>query len=827
MRTLKLRCHAKRMAQASGLICVLLSARGGQAAPQPQEDDSAAAGNGKCAGSLDVHVFDELVHEPLSGANVNLDGRQIGQTDARGRFAAEGLCQPRASLEVTSAGYAPRRRWITVTPHSTVEIQLEPIFETAVFEVKPIEAPDTRATAVLTGEQLEAKRGQALSDVIANVPGVSQLRSGSGQAKPIVRGQFGRRLPIIVDGVRHRSQDWGIDHAPEMDPFIADHISIVRGASGVRHGPDALGGALLIDPPAMPTRPGTRGEAHVLGISNGLGGAVMGRVQTQPAALPGFSLQLEGGAKRQRAVTTPNYALDNTGIAEWSAGATASYRTGDHDYKLSYRHYDADLGVCSCFRMDSSSDFRAQLDRQRPIGAEFYAANWGIARPYQAVAHDLVLGRARWTLPRLGKLTVSYAFQHDDRKEFDVVRSAITTPQFAFRLWTQDVDAVLDHNPIHLSEHLHLSGSVGLVGMVQTHQYTGLPLVPDHQAGAVGVHASERLWGHDYEIEAGVRYDVLVREASLMRRDFLRLVRAGQLAETDCGAFDAQTDPVACQSTFHTLSGSLGGLWRPPSLPGWALKLNLSTASRPPNPDEQYINGTAPSLPIFALGDPDIGAETTYGASVTASYASERISGELSAFGNYIDNYIYFAPAIGADGNPIFDVIIRGAFPRFTTRAVDATFHGADGYVSASPWRWLTLDLQGALTRARNVSDDSYLVFVPPDRFRASVGLNHEDLPRGFDWAVSVGSTYVRRQSRFDPAADLAPPPDAYVLGDATVSVKTNVGGRDLHIALAGTNLLGTRYREYASLLRYFADQPGRQVMLRMTMNFDSNNEPK
>jgi len=96
------------------------------------------------------------------------------------------------------------------------------------------------------------------------VPGVSQLRSGTGMAKPIVRGHAGRRLPILVDGVRHRAQEWGIDHAPEIDPAIADRITVIRGASGVRYGSDAIGGVILVDPPPLLDRPGVASETHLI-----------------------------------------------------------------------------------------------------------------------------------------------------------------------------------------------------------------------------------------------------------------------------------------------------------------------------------------------------------------------------------------------------------------------------------------------------------------------------------------------------------------------------------------------------------------------------------
>ena len=296
-------------------------------------------------------------------------------------------------------------------------------------------------------------------------------------------------------------------------------------------------------------------------------------------------------------------------------GAAVGYRRGQVGYRLVYTHYRARLGVCACLRVASSADFFAQLERAQPLGVELYRADFDIERPYQGVGHDLALARARWTRDHLGTITATYAFQHDLREEFDVVRQATTGPQFKFRLTSHDLDVALAHDPIHLSDHLHLRGTVGAVGMAQVHSYTGLPLVPDHVAGGGGVYAIERLIGPTVDVEAGLRYDFLARTASIVRQDYLRLVRSGQLAMDACAG--GVGDPVDCRARFHTVSASLGARR---AIGAAAVKLDLSTASRPPNPDEQYLNGTAPTFPVLGLGKPDLGPETTYSATATIEY---------------------------------------------------------------------------------------------------------------------------------------------------------------------------------------------------------------
>lgn len=771
-----------------------------------------------CTGSVDGHVVDATTHEAIAGALVSVDGQPITDTDGDGRFSLRKLCPGPLALALELQGYAPLARSLEIRRTGITSVELELAAsdsEVIVVEDKAPAPTDMRATAVISGAALERTRGQALAESLSEVPGVTQLRSGSGMAKPIVRGQYGRRLLILVDGVRHRAQEWGLDHAPEIDPFIADSLTVVRGAAGVRYGPDAIGGAVLIDPPELLRQPGTKAEAHLIAMSNARGGSVAARLRSATAKLPGLAWQLEGSFKRLAAPETPDYALDNTGVLEGAVGATVGYRRGDANYRLSYRRYQAELGVCSCLRMESADDFYAQLAKKRPTGSELYNADFEIERPSQEVVHEQAMARASWDLEELGTITGTYAFQHDHRLEYEIVRDAVSGPQFDFRLLTHDLDVAFQHYPLHLTDHLHLRGSAGVVGTAQVHYYSGLPLVPDHDSWGGGVYALERLVGHDFELEAGIRYDALRRTASIERPDFLRLVRSGQLAAGACGG-SAMMDPVECGSTFHTVSASVGGLYQLSD--EWSAKLDLSTASRPPNPDEQYLNGSAPTFPVVGLGKPDLGPETTYSASLTSSYQGARIAAEASAYANRISDYIYFAPAIDENGQPIFDVLIRGTYPRFITKAVDAVFYGLDGGVQVTPAPWLEVGGQLSMVRARNTTDDSPLVFIPSDRLRGSLTYKAPAFAGFENGFVTLSGTYVRRQHDYDLAADFAAPPKGYFLLGAELGAETQVAGQTIKVALAGQNLTDRRYRDYTSLLRYFADQPGLQLMLRVSL---------
>jgi iron complex outermembrane receptor protein len=792
-----------------------------EAAPPAPSSPSSPPGPSAapCTGTLDGHVVDGTTHEPVAAATVRTGATLLATSDAAGRFTLTGLCPGPITVVVERDDHKPAERTLTIVGHASLEIALSGAGEVIEIRAQAPPPPEVRSTAEISGDKLEKTRGKSFTSALAEVPGVAELRAATGVAKPIIRGQFGRRLLLLVDGIRHRAQEWGLDHAPEIDPFIADRIRVVRGAGGVRYGSDAIGGVVLVDPPEPRREPGYHGELHLLGASNGRGGTFAGRLQAVLDRLPALSLQLEGSAKRLAAPEAPSYALDNAGLFEWNAGATIAYRARDATYLASYRHYNADLGVCSCLRVHNIDDFLAQAGAAAPIGADEFRAGFGIDRPRQAVGHDLALARARWERDQLGTVTATYSFQHDLRREYDIVRNADTArAQFNFRLMTHELEATFEHNPIHLSEHWHLRGDVGLTGMAQVHHYNGLHLVPDYRSFSTGAYASERLVGHALEIEAGARYDVIERTATIENIDFLRLARSGQLAMDACGP---DIDPARCSSRFQTFVASLGALYRLDD--AWTVKGELSSASRAPNPDEQFLNGAAPTFPVLGLGKPDLAPETTYSSSLTLAYSARAIKAEASAYANRINDYIYFGPAIGEDGMPIFDVLIRGTFPRFATRAVDATFWGADGGIELAPFPALELGAQASLVRAKDADDGSYLVFVPADRYRGSVTVHAPDAGGFRKTFATVSGAYVARQRRFDPVADFIAPPPGYFLLGAELGTETRIADRKLRVAVQGSNLTNARFRDYTSLMRYFADEPGWQVLLRLSMFLDSS----
>ena len=678
-----------------------------------------------------------------------------------------------------------------------------------------VEVDDTHARAVITEEDLDRSAGSDLGEAIASVPGVATARGTADTSKPIIRGQQERRLLLLSDGVRHESQKWGADHAPEIDPMAAGDIQVVKGAAGVRYGPDAIGGVVLVNPLPMRSTPGVDGKGRFLVVSNGLRFVGGLRVDAAPARLPGLSFRVEGNYSRGAAARTPDYALGNTASQTWNAGGAVQFQRGAHTIRLTYRHYDLRAGICYCTRAGTPAEFLASLDRAEPIGAEGWRADFDIGRPRQAVTHDAVT--LHWTadLQRAGTLRVVHSFQVNRRLEYEQTRASIEGPQYDFLLRTHHLDATLEQPRAYLGVAV-LEGEVGVGFAAQDNVYTGLPLVPNRRSFGLDVYGIERLTLPRGLVEVGGRFDHENRTSFLTGSAFGRHARRGTLTEEDCEHDDTS---VRCRQSWTAGSLSIGALLRPPG-DKVELRLDLSSASRFPNGDELYMNGSAPTSPVYALGDPSLGPETTWGVSPTLRLQFNALEAEASGYLNYIDDYIYFAPDFASDGSPRFDVTIRGAYPRFLYQPIDALFYGFDGSATLGP-RWpVSLTVNAAVVRAIDLADGAGLVSIPPDRFGGAVSLRPPAIGPLSDLFFDVSGEYVLEQTHVAPGADLAPPPPAYTLLGARLGATLALNHIDLTLALEVNDILNRPHRDYTSLLRYYADDPGRELRFRVDVDF-------
>ena len=672
--------------------------------------------------------------------------------------------------------------------------------------------------AELTGAALQATRGQSLGESLKNITGLYSIQTGPTISKPVIHGLHSNRILILNNGVRQEGQQWGSEHAPEVDPFVASRLTVIKGAASIRYGSDAIGGVILVEPKAMPDQSGVSGELNLVGAANGrmgvLSGLVEGASAKKLAGLSSSSMssrslswRVQGTLKQAGYVRTPDYFLENTSYREQNFSADVHYdrqlRNGNRaGIELFYSRFSTKIGLFTGAQVGSLPDLYAALSRPEPLTQPGFSYQLG--RPYQQVQHDLLKLRAFWRSVRFGTLTATLARQQNTRQEFDYLSfSRAETPELYLQLITHTADLVLEHRPQRSAKNGVWSGSVGFNGITQGNIRRYLFLIPNFRNYGGGLFAIERYAQKRWVLEGGLRYDY-------------RWLRAYFL--------DESTNQVyAKTNAWQNANGSLSASYQ--ARPDLLLTANIGTAWRAPNVADLYANGLHQSAVAYERGNPNLMPEQAYNGTISAEYAGKRWSAEVGLFNNLIQNYIYLRP----DSLPV--VRQRGAFPAYSYDQVRATFRGVDATLTARLTNRLTLTSKTSLLQAYNHTNGGYLVSITPNRTDNSLRYQWANRGQFSGLYASLTGLYVARQSRVPAVSsrteagqviftgDFAPPPPAYFLVGAEAGFAWQVGlGPPIRVVLTGSNLLNTRYRDYLNRFRYFADEPGRNISLKINV---------
>lgn len=797
------------------------------AAPPRTSRDASA-----CTGVWEATVSESGSDEPLAAVRIELrppgaTSPVLARSDARGGVRVEGLCA--GDMQVTAAKPEHSTAYLTVAvagPTTTTQIRLEALHARHDHHVIAVDVHGEQSGTVsssqsLAGAELARTRGQGLADTLARVSGVTTLRgSAGGMNKPIIRGHQGRRNLIVVDGVRHEGQDWGIDHAPEVDPHGADRITVIKGAGTTRFGAKAIGGVVLLEPRPLLQRPGVRTEVGTVGFSNPLGGGGSARIDYAPRRTRGFALRVDGNLSRHRAIVTPTHALDNTGSSTWNAGTQLGYSSDAFDFGAGYRVMRSRGGICTCLRISTPEEFGRAIELGRPLDADDYRADFEIERARQEIWHHLAFARARIRLGRAGELHPSYSFQYNDRQEFDVVRQSIQGPQLTFGLATHALETRFEHRRVALGPWA-LVGTIGATFGHQTNTFrASTTLIPDYRQSSWSAYAIERFVHDRAELELGARYDGLYRLAELRERDYLGQKAGGRLDDAACRPSESGG---LCENLYHAASATLGALVRPVrNTPAFTWRTQLHSSARIPSIDEQFMNGAAPSFPILGIGSSKIGVERSWGGESTLQYDGDFLFVEAAGHAAYFHDYIYFAPQPQDGQCAPLSCTTRGPLPVFAFSPIDAFFGGGELRLDLkAPGLPLGLSTNASWVRALDLASGAPLALIPPARYWAAGRWYFPDTRVSSGGYLEVNGSVVTRQRHYPQDVDFSAPPPAYVLLGAGAGVEFTSERRIVRLSLVGTNLLNRRYRDYTSLLRYFADEAGWGLQLRLAVEFD------
>ena len=624
----------------------------------------------------------------------------------------------------------------------------------------------TAPISIVSGKELRQTSSTNIIDAIAHQPGVSQITTGSGISKPIIRGLGYNRIIVMNDGVRQEGQQWGDEHGIEIDPQNVNSVEILKGPASLMYGSDAMAGVLILH--GNPIQP--EGEMKA---------SVSSEYQTNNGLFD-YSLNFAGNQKGvvwdARFTDKYTHAYKNK-YDSYVPGSQFSERAGrlmlGINKQWGYSHLTASIFHQTPSIVEGERD---EVTGELVRGEGFTDHSYSKSLPFQKINHYKTVWDNSLNLSK-GWLKAIIGYQQNRRQEFEDNANAynlyfkLHTLTYDLRYLTQEFDA------------WKMAG--GINGMWQHSQNLGEEsLIPEYKLFDFGAYVTVSKSLERLTMNGGLRFDN--RHLNFHSRN------------------------------FSSMTGSLGAVWNVNDYLN--LRLNFARGFRAPNMSELGSDGVHEGTLRYEIGNPDLKAEYSWQADLGLDFTSQFVSAQLAFFANRIENYI-FAQRI--------DMVMEEGYRTYEYTQGDARLLGFEAGVDFHPIHSLHFENTFSFVDARQMhtSDDAkYLPMTPAPRWTSELKYElthhgHKALNNAF---VALGLECNLAQNHYYKVDNTETRTPSYTLLKLSAGTELNIHKKKVaELYVIADNLLNRAYQNHLSRLKYcdINSVTGRQGVYNMGRN--------
>ena len=761
---------------------------------------------------------------PLPGVQVVDPALQRGATtNAEGTYRIENLPTGDHTLEFRFVGYQTAVREVTLRGGESVEVDVS--LRTRVLQTDGVTVTGTaRARSTLRApqdvdvmgtEDLQTGKSASLGKLLQeNVDGVSSIQTGSQAGKPVLRGLSGKRVVLLKDGIAQEYYQFGVRHFPTTNASEAERVEVVRGASSILYGSDALGGAINVISKPAPTTGVDEFEVDGAASTQYFTNNNERAVSLDLSAAQG-NVGWRVGAERR--VADNYHTPDASTFSETQKGGTY----GDPRYtgEVPFTNFEqwstyGQVGLQGAFgTLQVYGDYWTNAqnfllpDGGTPGGTPFPARGQG-----QNLAHSNAVLKGN---------IVADGFVFKPRLSWQRSLRQAGAPGTTLADIREDGGLGGFDYPLDLKNDIYtgrlevahpsigtLSGTIGAEVQHQDADTRGpAELQPSARTWNTGVFFFEDLDLDPITISFGSRLDVRTVEAV---------------------PNDRTTDADQLDNTYTTLSGAVGASYAFGD--GVAIATNLSSGFRAPSIFELYASGVHGGVAAFQVGNPDLEPERSYSADLSLRVRRDRVTAEVTGYVSAIQDYIYLENT--GERGP------NGNLPKFAADQTDALIPGIEATVETSPLPWLQVGgsaavLDGTGDGLGADEGDGELPLLPANTVSGFVKWVPQSTARlkNPHLKVSVKRALDKDAAgRFEPFSQFdegfGPPfgtasTRAYSVVNVEARTTLALGlGAPLTVSVGVDNLLDETYRDFLDTYKGYALSPGRDVQFSLSTSF-------
>lgn len=612
--------------------------------------------------------------------------------------------------------------------------------------------------SVISPAELTGRASTNIIGSIASEPGISEITTGGGISKPVIRGMGYNRVVVVNDGIRQEGQQWGDEHGIEIDGAAVHSVEILKGPASLMYGSDALAGIIIFHPdPNVAPGQVTGSITSEYQTNNGLAAYSLAAAGNHS----GWLWNARFSDKYAHAYrNTLNGPVSNSGFRERAASGMLG-RNGRWGYsRLRFSSYHLTPGM---------------IEGE----GENYGYTPGL--PFQHVYHYKVVSDNTFLVGR-GQVKTILGWQRNSRQEFE---ESETEPGLDFRLNTVNYD---------IRYQAETAGgwktATGLAGMWQQSENLGEEyLIPAYRLFDGGLFATATRTLGPWTLSGGLRADVRWLHSFALEGRFEDFSRR-----------------------FPGISASLGAVR---SIGGhFTFRANIARGFRAPNLSELASNGEHEGTFRYELGYSGLKPEYSLQGDLGLDFSSRHVSVQSALFLSRIDNYIFAARngALSDEGLPVY--AFRSGLARLGGGEISVDIHPVHSLHLSSAFSCVYAREKGG--------DCLPLIPAPRVFSEVKYEITHGGhflLDNAF---VSMNLDWNMRQDRFYAAGGTETATPACLLLGASAGTDVIIGRKTrLSLYLIGTNLTDQAYAPHLSQLKYAGIcNMGRNVTVKMVIRW-------
>jgi iron complex outermembrane recepter protein len=675
--------------------------------------NTVSASNNTLFKSLSGKITDKETGEPIAGANIYLPDLKTGTiSDNEGNYKIDDLPQIKVLVQVSFVGYKNIFETIDlkyvanknfILEHSITEMNEVVVTGTS----KAAEQKRTPAPISVVPKSILLQSSSAnIIDAIATQPGVSQVTTGTGISKPVIRGLGYNRVVVVNDGIRQEGQQWGDEHGIEIDEYAVNKVEILKGPASLTYGSDAMAGVInMISNPALPSGKINGNLSSNYQTNNGL----IGYSANLAGNLKGLIWDIRYSNKLSHAYQNKydGYVF-NSGYRENAVSGLLGLNKSWGYSHLLLSVYNLKPGIVEGERDRVTGNFIKPVAINDTIQGGEMASDKDFRSympftPYQEIHHYQAVLSSNFVIGE-GNLKTALGFQQNQRQEYGEI---INPNQYGLYFLLNTINYDVHYN---LPETNNTDISIGINGMQQTSKNKGEEfLIPEYNLFDIGLFTVIKKSFNRLDISGGLRYDTRIEHGNdlFLDPDSVKIEIPGPGTVRRFKAFN---------STFSGISGSIGATYQISKIV--FTKINISRGFRAPNIAELGSNGVHEGTIRYEIGDSKLKAETSWQYDYAFGFNTKHIIAEINIFDNHINNFIFSRKLNSISGG---DSIADGV-SAFKFVSGNANLFGGEARIDIHPHPldWLHFENAFSYVQAiQNNQPDSakYLPFTPAPKW--------------------------------------------------------------------------------------------------------------